>query len=62
MLIRWLYDIFSKIQCYKYRTISLMMILNDYDRILRVSKFCGENNYLIYRKSLFKIVFVQNIF
>ena len=37
-----------------------MMILSDYDRILRVSKFCGENNYLpsiifTYRKTLFKL-------
>ena len=42
-----------------------MMILSHNDRILRISNFCGENNYLpsmkfYYRKSLFKTVIGQN--
>ena len=38
-----------------------LMILSDYERLLRVTKFCWENNYLpsmifLLQKSLLKIV------
>ena len=43
-----------------------MVISGDYDRILRVLTFDGENNYLLsmifYRKSLFKFAFGQKVF
>ena len=38
-----------------------MIISSDYDRILRVLRFCGKIIMIFYyRKSLFKIVFGQN--
>ena len=37
MLIRWRYDIFSKIQSYEYRTISLIEIDSEYLMLIKIS-------------------------
>ena len=54
----------EKYDASNYRPVSLTLIIND--RILRVSKFCGEDKYLpsinfYCRKSLFKIVFGRTL-
>ena len=46
---------------------TFILIISDYDRLLRVKKNLRENNYLpsmifLYRKSLFKIIFWQDLF